>query len=458
MWKWIPFARRDPMRFYAQLEAEVGPIVQLAGWPRPIFFTAHPEAVETVFVNQCDTFIKAFGWDAMRPAIGDGMLTSHDAAWRTSRNTAQPHFQRASMPAFQDAMGRLVDALGDRFAARLSGGASVTVPLYDELVTLTQRIISSVLLGFDIGEDRAREVGHALARTLDFAAWQVMSPVGSFWPTPARRQAKRDVALFDDVARDIAANAAEGSVTHAYARAGFSERALRDEIVTLLLAGHETTGSTLAWAFHLLAQNPEVRERIATGVGLGYATQAIQETMRLYPPLYVVGREAKQETTLLGVRIPKRSIVIVSQHTLHTSARYWRDPHAFRPERFDPQTPEPATLNRLIYHPFGRGRRTCIGLHFGMLEMQLVLSRLTRRFVIDCAGEPKPNAKLVLRPDGATPMRLSARLHPHVERPAHAVTDAGPGVRSHGQCPHVVGEQGRADDRREHDDRRLRSA
>jgi cytochrome P450 len=204
--------------------------------------------------------------------------------------------------------------------------------------------------------------------------------------------------------------------------AGMSERQVRDEVMTLLLAGHETTALALSWAFLLLDRHPQARERLETELGsvlgdepaspsdvprLPYTRAVINETLRLYPPAYVTGREATRATTVGGVRIPKRHIVLVSMYTTHRDPRFFPEPDAFLPERWLEGLEK--RLPKAAFIPFGLGSRKCVGASFAMMEMALLLATVARRWRFEVApGVIGTHPSITLRPDAAMPARLRA--------------------------------------------------
>jgi cytochrome P450 len=300
------------------------------------------------------------------------------------------------------------------------------------MTALTLRIVARTLFDTDVTariEEVAR-LGNWIQDFyyLRFASLRFLIP--TWLPTPGNRQLARATRRLDDVVygiiRERRPDEARGDLLSMLLLArdeqgrGMDERQVRDEVMTLLLAGHETTALALSWAFLMLDRHPEARDRLEAELGevvgdaqptpadvpmLPYAQAVVNETLRLYPPAYVTGREAIRTTTVAGTRIPKRHLVLISMYTTHRDPRFFDEPDTFRPERWLDGLEK--RLPRGAYIPFGLGSRKCIGASFAMMEATLLLATIARRWRFELApGDIPTHPSITLRPAAAMPGRL----------------------------------------------------
>lgn len=352
--------------------------------------------------------------EAAREVLGDGLLTSEGEHHLRQRRLIQPIFQRERVEAYAPVVLRHADALTDRWR-----GQSV-VDVHAEMAALTLAIVVSSLFGSDLEPGEAGAVGEAMSEVLGQYP-RLFSPLLRLTqrlPLPANRRFAAAVARFDDViARLIARRRAEGvdgdDLLSRLLRAqeqgrGMSARQVRDEAVTLFLAGHETTSNALSWAWLLLSRHPEAEARLHAEVdgvadrsvsALPWTGAVVAESVRLYPPAWAIGRRATAPHLADGWTIPAGSVAIVSPWLLHRDERWWPEPFAFRPERWlgdDGSRPKGA------YLPFGAGPRMCVGESFARQEAVLVLATLARRWRVRVEpGQPAGlQAAITLRPRG----------------------------------------------------------
>jgi cytochrome P450 len=305
------------------------------------------------------------------------------------------------------------------------------VDLHDEMTALTLRIVARTLFDTDV-TSRIEEVARIGTWIQDFyylrfASLRFLIP--TWLPTPGNRRLASATRRLDEVVYGMIRERRPGEdrgdllsmllLARDEHGAGMSERQIRDEVMTLLLAGHETTALALSWAFLLLDRNRKARDRLeaeltavlgdrpaspADVLALPYSQAVVNETLRLYPPAYVTGREAVRDTTIGGIPIPKRHIVLISMYTTHRDPRFFPEPDAFRPERWldglDKRLPRGAFI------PFGMGSRKCIGASFAMMEATLLLATIARRWRFELApGEIRTQPSITLRP-AAMPGRM----------------------------------------------------
>jgi cytochrome P450 len=390
-------------------------------------FRAHvaygPAEIEEVLVERAADFRKSFGTRMLIPLLGNGLLTAEGDEWMRHRRLASPAFHRDRVEGYGRTMARLAD---DRVESWTDGDR---VDLHDEMTALTLRIVARTLFDTDVTariEEVAR-IGNWIQDFyyLRFASLRFLIP--TWLPTPGNRRLAAATRRLDDVVYSIIRERRPGEdrgdllslllLARDEQGAGMSERQIRDEVMTLLLAGHETTALALSWAFLLLDRNPEARNRLeaelATILGdepaspsdvpaLPFTQAVVNETLRLYPPAYVTGREAVRDTTIAGLPIPRRHIVLISMYTTHRDPRFFPEPDAFRPERWLDGLEK--RLPRGAFVPFGLGSRKCIGASFAMMEASLLLATIARRWRFELApGEIPTHPSITLRPAAAMP-------------------------------------------------------
>ncbi|GAA2076757.1 cytochrome P450 [Actinomadura alba] len=414
--------------------ARYGDAVRLAIGPRTLYFFNHPDHAKHVLADNSANYHKGIGLVQARRALGDGLLTSEGELWREQRKVVQPAFQhkRISQQA-----GVVIDEAA-KLVARLrarAGGAPVDV--VHEMTGLTLGVLGRTLLDADLSAHRS--IGGAFEAVQDQAMFEMVTQgmVPSWLPLPnqlrfrrARRELERVVGslVAERAARPVAGDDALSRLivsVRAEPDARKGRRRLRDELVTLLLAGHETTTSTLGWAFHLLDEHPDaagrVREEAVRVLGdrtpafddlrrLTYTTAVVQETMRLYPPVWILTRVAQGADQVGGYHVPAGSDVMVCPYTLHRHPGLWEGPERFDPGRFDPGRSDAASMPRYAYIPFGAGPRFCVGSHLGTMEAVFVLAMVMRELRLTRAPghEVVPEPMLSLRIRSGLPMMVRA--------------------------------------------------
>jgi enediyne biosynthesis protein E7 len=422
----------DRLSLLADAAAEFGDVVRFTMGPKTIYFFNHPDHAKHVLADNAGNYHKGMGLaEARRRVIGDGLLTSEGELWRHQRRAIQPAFRRERIGGFAAVVTDEADALLDRLSSHLGGDP---VDVVAEMTRLTIGVLGRTL--FDMDLSPLRFLGEAFATAQDQAMFEMVT-LGALplWlPLPRNRRFRAARRQLDDTVHAlVAARERDGSragddvislLLGAYRDepdARLRRRRLRDEVVTILLAGHETTASTLSWTWSLLARHPEaaetVRAEVAEVLGdrppgyqdlarLHYTTMVIQEAMRLYPPVWGLTRKALGPDEIGGYRVPGGADVMICPYTLHRHKDFWADPDQFRPERFEPTAAGPA--HRYAYIPFGAGPRVCVGSHLGMLEATLVTAMVARRFRLELSGggDPEPEAMLSLRVRGGLPMKV----------------------------------------------------
>ncbi len=413
---------KNPLGALDRWHAEKGDLYRVALPTGETWVINRPELIERVLTAH-NAFIKDKDLRDNKVLFGEGLLTSEGDFWLRQRRLAQPAFHREHLAGYAAQMVELTSTFIE------SWRAGEVRDLHGEMMALTLRVVSQTLFGDD--GVPAREVSENLDVVMQrfegfYSLWPQWLRVG-FGARYATAVERLDTVVYGLITRRRANAQPRRDLLSMFLAAtdddgkGMSDRQLRDELMTMLLAGHETTANALAWTFHLLAQAPEVERQLYDEVKalsgpptlqdlpkLSYAGAVIKEALRLYPPAWIVGREAVTEFELNGHRLRKGTQVAMSQWVVHRDPRFYPEPLAFRPQRWlDGST---TGLHAYAYFPFGGGQRLCIGKAFAQMEAVLLLATLLRRFrFVPHGPAPRPRASITLRPSGALQMKLEAR-------------------------------------------------
>jgi cytochrome P450 len=423
--------RRDQLGFYEACAREYGDVVETRMGPYRILLIYHPDAIEELLVTRSRDFVKSPGVRFLRPLLGDGLLLSEGDTWLRQRRLVQPAFHRQRVAGYGDVMS----AFAERHVADWKNGDAIEV--HGQMMALTQAIVGKTLFDADVSGD-AHEVGQA-ARVLaeDFGARLSSFRLMPYWlPTPRNLRSWRAVRRLDQtIHRIIAQRRASAEdrgdllsmLLHAQDAddgSRMTPRQVRDEAMPMFLAGHETTAVALSWTWYLLAQHPaaeacladELREvlggrapSVADLPRLKYAGMAVTESMRLYPPAYVIGRQAARATEIAGHAVASGDIFIAPAGVVHHDRRWFEEPEAFRPERWAGDLAQ--RLPRFAYFPFGGGPRQCIGNSFAQMEAVLLLAAIAQRFRLSLVPGQRitPTPYVTLRPEPGIRMLVARR-------------------------------------------------
>ncbi|MFC5134278.1 MULTISPECIES: cytochrome P450 [Haloferacaceae] len=439
----------DPFGFMRACADSYGDVVRFDLGPRETYLLTNPDDIERVLVAEAERYRKPqFGDDAMGTLLGEGLLLSEGETWRRQRRLANPSFHSRRIGALA---GTMVEHTASQIA-EWEDGTVVDVQL--EIARLTVRIIVSAMFGADVTDEEVRTVQEKL------------EPLGArFEPDPRRflipnwvptrenrefadavdtlesvidgiverrRGTERDPAVDPAGSEGVAVGGPPGDpdgdvpmdllsvLLRARDRGEQTDENLRDELVTMLLAGHDTTALALTYTFYLLSKHPAARERVereaaaATADGppdaadareMTYTGRVLSESMRLYPPVYTLFREPKLDVKIDGYRIPEGSALMCSQWVVHRSPRWYDDPDTFDPGRWEPE--RRSARPRFAYFPFGGGPRHCIGKAFSLLEAKLILACVCSRYALDYEGpDLSLRGSLTMHPDHPVPMRI----------------------------------------------------
>jgi cytochrome P450 len=428
--------RTDPLRMLINISQQHGDRVSLPTIARhPLFLLSKPDDVAHVLVANQANYVKAPTYRPLREVLGNGLLTNEGEHWARQRKLLQPMFARRHVVRNAAAMVSATTRMLDGWAARPDG---TVLDVAEEMSALTLDVVGRALFSADLTGE-AGELAPALTTVLNAYIAVVRNPLFWLlpnyekWRTPNRRRAAvaenhlRSVVERIITARQASASRAETDLLDMLLAArdettgaAMSDQQVRDELMTFLLAGHETTANTLAWTFYLLSTHPEARVRLEAEVDtvlagrpptaededqLEWTAAVVGESMRLYPPAWILERQALAEDSWDGLVLPAGSIAITPPYLIHRNPDHWPNPEGFDPTRFLPGAP---ARHRYAYLPFGGGRRQCIGGGFATLEATLLLATITQRTRLNLVpgAHPVPQPTVTLRPSG-----LSMTLH-----------------------------------------------
>ncbi len=418
----------DRLAMMSTAAERYGDAVRMAAGPKTLYFFNHPDHAKHVLAENSGNYHKGIGQAHAKRALGDGLLTSEGDLWRTQRRTMRPVFQHQRIAGQADSVAKEAAALVDRLRTRVGHGP---VDLAEEATGLTLGVLGRTLLESDL--HAFDSIGASFEAVQDQAMFDMVTmnalPVWLPFPTQTRfRRARRELqSIVGRLVRDrVPGGEGDDALSRVLAEAASEEpgvraRRVRDELVTLLLAGHETTASTLSWAFYLVDRNPGTAERLREEAvrvlgdrsptyedlhELTFTTMVVQETMRLYPPVWILPRKALADDEVGGYRVPAGSDVLICPYTLHRRPDSWEDPDRFDPDRFGPDRRD--DRHRYAYIPFGAGPRVCVGSNLGMMESVFVLAAVSRELRLSLPPDHRvvPEPMLSLRVRGGLPMNV----------------------------------------------------
>jgi cytochrome P450 len=422
----LPLFATDPLKFFARTSLS-GDIVDLRLPGSTNYLLSHPEDIEHVLIRAHKQTRKDIFLQNASLALGQGLLTSEGEAWRAQRRVAQPFFSRECLPSYASDISAMTESVADGFRN------GETRDMHKELAALTLDVVTRSLLGYDGSEDFAA-LGQAITCVMDYFAkpWPLVVPGFHRIPLPLVRRfhaAVQRLRDFVDRMIDRGASLQKGLLSAWLAErdeAGRprSREQLRSQVSTMLIAGHETSASALAWTLYLLSKHPDIERRVAAEAlalapgrrfelsdlpGLVEAEQAVNESMRLYPPAWGIGREVIEPFELKGTLFPAKAQLWMIQWSVHRDPRFFRNPELFLPDRWAGDLK--SRIPNHAYFPFGGGARACIGASFATTEILLMLATLLRRFRFQLVAGHRvvPLPSLTLRPRFGMPMRIARR-------------------------------------------------
>jgi cytochrome P450 len=442
---WNVLRRRrlvNPIHHFQNLTAKFGDMAHYKVGRSHIVFINNPEYIREILVVQHANFVKERTQRRSKLLLGEGMITVDGAAHRKQRQVAQPAFHRQQVPAFAETIVRRALKVRDGW------GNGEERDIYQDMMRLTLGTIGATLFRTELGDD-IEQLNAGVSDIMDVYHAMVLLPGVKYLInvpfTPLNKFLKARKRLYATIERMIVEHRRRGAsgepdlldmMLSAQEQMGWSEHDLRDQVVTVFLAGYETMAIALTWTWYLLSENQEARERMYAEVGavlggrlptyddlarLKYTEIVLAESMRLYPPAWAMGREALQDFEIGPYRMPKGTTVLMSQFVTQRDARYFPDPLRFDPERHSPEGK--ASRPRFSYFPFGMGPRQCIGEAFAWMEGVLVLATFAQKWKMDLVpGHPvKPEPLFTLRPKYGMKMKIEERS---CERTADCKTKA----------------------------------
>jgi len=423
--------RSNPLKLFLDSSLESPDIVRFRMGHMSLFLVIDPRYIRHILQENQRNYVKGVSYESLRILLGDGLLTADGDLWRRQRRLIQPAFHKQTLigklPIVADCVGRLIE----RFDQRVGGPPFDLVP---EMMRLAFDVVGRTVLGIDLTSE-VDDVEHAFAAASHFVYERMQSVVKlpEWWPSHGMRTFKRLRRQLDAlIVRVIEQHRREADSGRTLLSAlmaardpetghAMSDRQLRDELLTFIGAGYETTGDGLCWIFFLLSSAPDVQARLEREVdaqlsdraptdtdlsALTYTEQVIDESWRLYPPAWAFTRSAVNADAIDGIAIPKGAIVVVSPYVNHRHPRFWADPDRFDPERFAPGHEIPG----FAYFPFGGGPHMCVGKHLSLFEVKMALTMIARRFRVRLIPGQ------AIRPDPGIALRPVPRMMVAVER------------------------------------------
>jgi cytochrome P450 len=432
----VPGFMRDPIAYLSEAARQYGGIVTLS--PDRIHFVAHPDHVKHVLQDHHVNYRKGPHYDALRPVLGNGLLVSDGAFWRRQRRLAQPAFHRQRISG-------LVEGMIDEIAGTLKDWAGfarqgTSLDIRAAMNPLVLKLLLKLQFGGGIQGEMTRLL-QALVLLQDGIklerAVKPLNLLGSI-PTPRNIRFRRETVYFHgfvqrmiDERRRQEANTRDLLSMLVFARdeetgEAMDDAQLRDEVLTFVHAGTDAVSTAIVWTLYLVAQHPLVRKRLEDEVdavlggrrpafediaALSYSQMVIQESMRLYPPVWVIGRQAIEDDKIGGFHIPAGSMITLCPYVTHRLECFWESPDTFDPERFAPARSH--DRHRFAYFPFGGGPRMCIGASLGMSEITLILAMVTQLFRLNLVPGQRIGStpRITLRPDRPVWMTIQPRTH-----------------------------------------------
>jgi cytochrome P450 len=418
----------DPLQFIIRTAREYGDAARFRFIKFPVYFFNRPDLIEEVLTTQGAKFIKSADLREGGSVLGNGLLTSEGEFWRRQRRLARPAFHRERIMAYAP----VITEYAEEMLRTWKSGE--TREIRAEMMRLTLKIAAKTLFGAALQPETVAIIGESLAAAIRQYDARVKTGflLKAKWSTPGNVRARKAVQKLDGVLHEVINHRRQApcktdDLLSMLLEArdengeGMNEKQLRDEVMTLLLAGHETTASALTWTFYLLAQNPDVEEELLAELRdvlrgrmpvyedlakLRFTESVVRESLRLYPPAWAMGRQCAEDCVIGGYDVPRSTTIYMSQWVVHHDARYFEQPDEFRPGRWAEEFHR--KLPRFAYFPFGGGPRVCIGASFAMMEATLLLAGILSRFRLALAPgqrvklwpsitlRPKPGIQFVL--------------------------------------------------------------
>jgi cytochrome P450 len=433
----LPLFRKDPANYLLKVAREYGDLAYMRLGPQHAFVVSQPDAIRDILITHQGNFTKSRMLERAKVLLGDGLLTSEAELHTRQRRLVQPAFHRDRLLRYAADMVACAERTRDVWGTATELDMHIELDIHVEMTRLTLAIVGRTLFSADVSSD-ADEIGSAMTQIfelfdtllLPFSDWIQKLPI-----PPVRRFEKArdrlDKIVYGLIAERRRSGKDEGDLLSMLLlaqdesdNAQMTDKQVRDEALTLLIAGHETTANALTWTWYLLSQNPEVEARMHAEIDsvldgkppnfddvsrLPYTSGVFAESLRLYPPAWAIGRRARENYSIDGYAIPAKSILLMSPWVVHRDPRWWPEPERFDPDRWHPD--EVAKRPKFAYFPFGGGARVCIGERFAWAEGVLVLATIAQRWKMRMVpGHPvETRAVITLRPKHGMKMTLEPR-------------------------------------------------
>ncbi len=408
---------RKPLEAIGADWRRYGDVVRYRLGTMQVFLVVHPDGVNHVLQENHRNYVKSVDYRILKRVLGEGLLTSEGPLWLRQRRLMAPMFHRQRIAEFGATMVESTLKMLDHWSSLASQG--ITFDVCNEMMHLTLEIVARVLFKVELAGEMAHEIGRDVTVSNERLGQFDLGTLLPWLPTPRNREFRRATRSLDAIVAGIIADHRRsgqdrGDLLSLLLAArdqdtgeAMSDQQVRDEALTLILAGHETTANALAWTWYLLSQNPDVERNlhaeladvlggrapaVADLPNLRYTSMVIDESMRLYPPAWSVGRSPVADDEILGFIIPKGSSVMLSQWLTHRHPDFWENPEQFDPDRFSPE--RSANRPRYAYFPFGGGPRQCIGNVFALTEANLILAAVAQKYRLRMA----PGHRVELQP------------------------------------------------------------
>jgi cytochrome P450 len=410
---------RDPLQFFQSIASQYGDIVCYRPAPEPAYLLNHPDYIRHVLVDNNRNYSKdTYSNRVFGRVVGGGLLTTEGDPWRKQRRMMQPAFHHTRIEQLDGMIVEVAQSMLDRWQHAFESNQPIDIAR--EMAALTLTVTVRSLFGVDLG-DEVREVG------------EIFNRAASYLEKPSSPHLIQSAQEFGEVVDRIIQQRRQnfkdsGDLLSSMILArddqsgdAMNDEQLRTQIMTLMLAGYETTASTLTWTWHLLSQNRTVMDRLRSEVRetlqgcpphysdlekLPFMGMVLDESLRLFPPAWALGRRAIHADVINGFYIPANTVIAICIYGLHRHPGFWDRPDTFNPERFSPENAK--GRNKFAYIPFGAGPRQCIGNNFGLMEAALVMACILQRFELHLIPgmEVHPQALFVLRPNRDVMMSL----------------------------------------------------
>ena len=431
---------RDPLNFLLKLQHENERIVQLRIVYLNVNLLLNAEDIKYVLQEHSKAFIKGRAYRVLGQILGNGMLTSHGEFWHRQRKLAQPAFYKQRLALLVDIMNDETMTMIKRWETTIEQqNGSDILAMTKEMMATTLLIVTKSLFGVSIDTNQIAHISYDIDTLNEILSVQMRTPVRfPMWiPTKVNQQFKASSNRLNAVIQEIISTRRNAIKINPEAQFDdllqmlitakdedtneqMTDKQLRDEIVTLFIAGHETTAMAMSWAMYLLSQHPEIVQKMRSEsqeiLGenlpnfenirqLTYTSQVVSEVLRLYPPAWAISRQVMENQNIGEYLIPAKEQVFFSPYLLHRNKAYWTNPEEFNPDNFLPE--QIKQRPSYAYLPFGGGPRLCIGNNFALMEMQIMLALLVKYFDFEKIEEVFPDPQITLKPKGNMPIKVS---------------------------------------------------